>query len=152
MGGFKVQPGEVTIAERLTPAQRKLLLDIGDAGRLEVHGHARRVARRLAALGLAGSRAGIGLVFGLTELGRRVKLELKRRAAPEAPESKADQSELTQRRRLSQGRCPIHGLGLVQTGTRDDGMIVECPRRDCAFQALDKGERYRVLRMRKGEA
>jgi len=53
----------------------------------------------------------------------------------------ADQTEMTRRRRLAGGRCPTHGVGLVQVDVaRDDdgvavGDVVACPRDDCDFRA-----------------
>lgn len=52
--------------------------------------------------------------------------------------SKARQDDLARRRRLNQGRCPIHGTPLTQTGVVwEDGAPVAdevgCPRKDCKF-------------------
>ena len=50
------------------------------------------------------------------------------------------QDDLTRRRRLNQGRCPVHGIFLTQSGVslddqgNPDGDLVECPRRDCKFE------------------
>ena len=40
--------------------------------------------------------------------------------------------------RLSEGRCPIHGLQMYQTGLSADGTayIVSCTRQDCGFSGL----------------
>ena len=45
--------------------------------------------------------------------------------------TKAKQDELTQRRRLNEGRCPVHGILMSQTGVTDEGQLIGCPRVDC---------------------
>lgn len=46
----------------------------------------------------------------------------------------AEQSRIDRLKRLEDGRCPIHGIGMVQVG--QDGALfrVECPRADCNVQ------------------
>jgi len=48
------------------------------------------------------------------------------------------QDDLSRRRRLNQGRCPIHGTSLCQSSVWQDGEeagpVVECPRDDCDFR------------------
>ena len=52
------------------------------------------------------------------------------------PKSRARQDELTRRRRLNNGTCPTHGVGLAQVTHNDETgeELVECPRRDCEFR------------------
>lgn len=55
------------------------------------------------------------------------------------------QSAADRRKRLGEGRCPVHGIFMPQVGGWSrrvggalDGKqvtIVECPRRDCSIQA-----------------
>lgn len=50
------------------------------------------------------------------------------------------QDEVSRRRRIAGGNCPIHGVGLVQTGIEqqpDGGAlpVVACPRQDCSYKA-----------------
>lgn len=47
----------------------------------------------------------------------------------------AMQSRHDRLKRLSEGRCPIHGLSMVQVGLVDvSAALVECPRRDCGIR------------------
>jgi hypothetical protein len=41
--------------------------------------------------------------------------------------------------RLHDGRCPIHGLTMLQVDLTDDGcvFVVECPRKDCSIRATE---------------
>lgn len=47
----------------------------------------------------------------------------------------AKQSRADRVRRLESGACPVHGIGMDQTGLQGEGsarlFIAECPRRDC---------------------
>ena len=55
--------------------------------------------------------------------------------------SRAKQSAYDRAKRLSDRRCPIHGIGMSQVGLPlddDDGhdhSIASCPRRDCSILA-----------------
>ncbi len=53
--------------------------------------------------------------------------------------AKAKQDELTQRRRLSHGQCPTHGISLGQAGVEEYGDygadVLECCVRTCGFMA-----------------
>lgn len=51
-----------------------------------------------------------------------------------ATRSRAKQDEASQKRRLVEGRCPIHGLSMGQVGVWERGIEVACPRGDCGFQ------------------
>lgn len=75
------------------------------------------------------------------------------------------QDEFTRARRLSEGRCPTHGLGLAQDGLvwekgEPIGETVECPRRDCDFKQMPAipnakgapGRLYRALHPPKEKA
>jgi hypothetical protein len=50
------------------------------------------------------------------------------------------QDEFTRYRRLSQGRCPTHGIQLihigvvVNSGGKQCGPVLSCPRKDCDFK------------------
>lgn len=35
--------------------------------------------------------------------------------------------------RLSEGRCPIHGIPMVQVGVKGSLFVALCPRRDCGI-------------------
>jgi hypothetical protein len=51
----------------------------------------------------------------------------------------ADQSELTRYRRLREGRCPTHGILLVQGDVYNEEENLgelRCPRRDCSFRTM----------------
>lgn len=46
----------------------------------------------------------------------------------------ADQSEFTRWRRLQEGRCPTHGIGMSQVGVDEEvGPVEGCDRDDCDF-------------------
>lgn len=55
------------------------------------------------------------------------------------PKATRGQDEFTRARRIAEGRCPTHGLGLSQDGLEYQngepiGETVECPRKDCDFK------------------
>lgn len=65
---------------------------------------------------------------------------------PPIDELMAKQSATDRLFRLSEGRCPIHGLDMTQV---EPGGIVGCPRKDCSIRAvmdfeIDE-EEFRVL-------
>ena len=65
---------------------------------------------------------------------------------------RSGQDDLTQRRRLNDGRCPTHGCALCQVMSVGSGALrVGCPRRDCGFQTdVIDGSKLDVA-LRKGE-
>lgn len=41
-------------------------------------------------------------------------------------------------RRLSDGRCPIHGIGMVQVGLQGALFLAACPRKGCCVQGTSE--------------
>lgn len=55
-----------------------------------------------------------------------------------------EKKRLDQAKRLSENRCPVHGLWMPQIGLTPvvDGQqecITACPRKDCAVEAITPG-------------
>lgn len=46
----------------------------------------------------------------------------------------AKQSIADRLKRLSDGRCPVHGTAMVQVGVKGALFVASCPRRDCGVQ------------------
>lgn len=56
--------------------------------------------------------------------------------------TEAKQSHAHRSKRLSEGCCPIHGIGLAQVGLSEvnghSRFLAECPRKDCDIQATSE--------------
>lgn len=46
----------------------------------------------------------------------------------------AAQSKEDRLKRLEDGRCPVHGVAMIQMGIRDSLFQAKCPRSDCGIQ------------------